>query len=64
MGLFNFIANTIEGAAEIAVNLAVMPVAAIIAPLDGGELFEASSDRVLDGLNKIGDSTPPKDGKQ
>jgi hypothetical protein len=54
MGLFNFIANTIEGAAEIAVNLAVMPVAAIIAPLD----------RVLDGLNKIGDSTPPKDGKQ
>lgn len=63
MGLFDLIVNTVEGVAKATVNLAVMPVAAIIAPLDDGELFEASSDRVLDGLNKIGGSTPPKDSK-
>lgn len=58
MGIFDLITNTIEGAAEVAVNTAKVVVGAAIIPLDEGKTANDAIDGIRGGAEKIGKSTP------
>lgn len=66
MGLFDLIKNTVEGAAQAAVNVAKVPLGVVIAPIDDGKAISEAVQGIEDGVKKIGDAGPPRkkpDGK-
>lgn len=54
MGLLDLIKNTAEGVAQVAVNTAKLPLAAVVAPLDNGQSIADAAQAITDGVEKIG----------
>lgn len=62
MGLFDLIANTVEGAAQATLNAAKLPLGVLVAPLDDGKAIAEAADGVVEGVSKIGDAEARDDG--
>lgn len=54
MGIFDLITNTVEGAAQAAINVVKAPVGIIVAPMDQGETVQDALSGVVEGLEKVG----------
>ena len=63
MGIFDLIANTIEGVVQTSVNTGKAAVGVVIAAADGGDTMEEGIEGIREGLEKIGKSGDPKNGK-
>ncbi len=62
MGLFDLLKNTVEGAAQVAVNAVKLPAAVLVAPLDDGKSIADAAKGVAEGVRKIGDAEDRDDG--
>lgn len=62
MALFDLIKNTVEGAAEAAVNVVKLPVGVLVAPLDDGKSIADAAKGVAEGVRKIGNAEDRDDG--
>ena len=58
MGLFDLVANTVEGVAEVAVNVVKAPIGVATMTFDEGETLDEAGDGITKGLSKIGKSSP------
>ncbi|KFC64015.1 hypothetical protein FG93_05525 [Bosea sp. LC85] len=56
MGLFDLVKNTVEGVAQATVNVAKLPLGALVAPLDDGKSITEAAEGIADGVRKIGDA--------
>jgi hypothetical protein len=54
MGLLDLITNTVEGAAQVAVNVVKAPVGIVALPLDDGQTVKDAAAGVVEGLEKVG----------
>ena len=61
MGFLSLLTNTIEGAAEVAVNTAKLVVSPLAAPFDEGQAMADSAEGIRKGVGKIGNASdePP-----
>lgn len=62
MGLFDLVKNTVEGVAQVAVNTAKLPLAAVVAPLDNGQSVVDAAKAITEGVEKIGDAEDSANG--
>jgi hypothetical protein len=54
MGLLDLITNTVEGAAQVAVNVVKAPVGIVTLPLDDGQTIKDAASGIVEGLEKVG----------
>ncbi len=54
MSLWNLVASTVEGVAQVAVNTGKLVVSPIAAPFDDGQAIEDSAEGIAEGFEKIG----------
>lgn len=62
MGLFDLLKNTVEGAAQVTVNLVKLPAAVIVAPLDEGNAIGEAAVGIVEGVSKLGEAEGRDDG--
>lgn len=62
MGLFDLLMNTVEGAAQVTVNLVKLPAAVIVAPLDDGKAIGEAAAGIVEGVSKLGEAEGRDDG--
>jgi hypothetical protein len=61
MSIFDLLKNTVEGVAQVTVNVVKLPVGAVIAPLDDGKSIVDAASGIVEGVNKIGDAEETDD---
>ena len=54
MSILDLITNTIEGAAQVAVNVMKAPIGIVVSPVDDGKTALDAVGGLVDGLSKIG----------
>lgn len=59
MGLSNRVKNTVEGGAQVAVNVMKIPVGAVIAPLDDGRSIVDAANGIAESAGKTGEPEEP-----
>jgi len=57
MGLFDILTNTVEGVADVAVNVVKATIGVATLMFDEGETLDEAGDGISKGLSKIGKSS-------